>query len=63
MHLVMKQIILLVLLFISSMSGFVAENSEGAYTCSKSIHDYLVKQNVTDANLIRLVSCYILKGV
>ena len=51
----MKQIILLVLLFISSMSGFVAENSEGGYTCSKSIHDYLVKQNVTDANLIEKI--------
>ena len=37
------------------MSGFVAENSEGGYTCSKSIHDYLVKENVTDANLIKKI--------
>ena len=37
------------------MSGFVAENSEGGYTCSKSIHDYLVRLNVTDANLIEKI--------
>ena len=47
----LKQIILLVLLLINGMSGFVAENYESKYACSKSIQDYLIKENVTDANL------------
>jgi hypothetical protein len=37
------------------MSVFTAEKSETAYTCSKTIHDFLVKENITDANLFEKI--------
>ena len=49
----MNQITVIFLVAIIKMSSLVAEKSEG--TCSEGIQAYLVKENVTDENLIQKI--------